>query len=256
MTQMASPQEKNKAHGGKTPHRGTDAKHTVMITGASSGFGTHLAKAFASAGYNLVANARDEAKLATLKSALEKSRDSKFVGVIADIRSAEGLEEIKAALAKQNVDVLINNAGVNPELQGHNAMSEVSDIQNVIHTNLSSVIALCTSAYEYFSARGGGTIININSVAGLKGNYHEAVYSASKFGLRGFSEAVKDEWLKRGVRMIDVYSGAIATGMSSHRADVAGLIDPSELAEFLVGLCKTESLFVRELNVQKTGNRL
>ncbi|MDO8482049.1 MAG: SDR family oxidoreductase [bacterium] len=256
MTQMANPQEKNEDRGGKTPRRGTDAKHTVMITGASSGFGTHLVKAFSHAGYNLVANARDEAKLAVLKSSVAKAKDLGFVGVIADIRNEKGLEELVSALAKQNVDVLINNAGVNPELQSRGRTNNTDEIQNIILTNMSSAIAMCTSAYEYFSARGGGIIININSVAGLKGNYNEAVYSASKFGLRGFSESVKDEWLKKGVRMIDVYSGAIATGMSSHRADVAGLINPSELAEFLVGLCETKSFFVRELNVQKTGDAL
>lgn len=256
MTQMVNPQEKNEARGGKTPHRGTDAKQTVMITGASSGFGIHLAKAFSRAGYNLIANARDEAKLSALKSVVAKAKDSKFVGVVADIRSENGLKELASAITKQNVDVLINNAGVNPELQGRSRADNIAEMQNIIQTNLSSVIALCTSAYEYFAAHGGGIIININSVAGLKGNYHEAVYSASKFGLRGFSESVKDEWLKRGVRMIDVYSGAIATGMSSHRKDVATLIDPMELAEFLVGLCKMDSFFIRELNVQKTGRLL
>lgn len=232
------------------------SKKTVMITGAASGFGTYLAKAFARAGYNLVLNARSEEKLSALSSAITRAGNAQFVTIAADVRSTKGLKILKATLAEHNVDVLINNAGVNPELQGHNAICDIAGIQDIILTNLSSAIVLCANAYEYFSVHSGGTIININSVAGLKGNYHEAVYSASKFGLRGFSESVKDEWLKRGVRMIDVYSGAIATGMSSHRKDVATLIDPLELAEFIAGLCKTKSFFVRELSVQKTGSHL
>jgi short-subunit dehydrogenase len=131
-------------------------------------------------------------------------------------------------------------------------MSDMNDIEAVISTNASSAIALCYSAFAHFTTNGSGTIMNINSVAGLRGSSHEPLYAASKFGLRGFSESVKDAWLKQGVRMIDVYSGAMATGMSSKRSDVSNLMDPKELASFLVGLCETDSFFVRELNVYKT----
>src|SRR3989338_4795596 len=117
---------------------------------------------------------------------------------------------------------------------------------------LMGCVALWLNAFEYFRTKGGGTIININSMAGLVGSNHEPLYAASKFGLRGFSESVKGEWIKHGVRMIDVHSGAIGTGMSAKRADLKSLIDPKELAEFIVGLCQTDSFFVREFNVQRT----
>ena len=65
-------------------------------------------------------------------------------------------------------------------------------------------ITLCYGVFEYFTAREGGIIININSVAGLKGSSREVSVCRTKFGLRGFSESVKDAWLKQGVRMIDV----------------------------------------------------
>lgn len=238
---MASSQERSPA-----------TKKTVLITGASSGFGTHLACAFAHAGYAIVLHGRDEKKLRAVENEILKKENIHCTMIAADLRNSNGLDAIKTALHTQNVDILINNAAVNPELGRDGTMSDMNDIDAIVSANTSSAIALCYAAFAHFTARGGGILININSVAGLRGSSHEAVYAASKFGLRGFSESVKEAWLKQGVRMIDVYSGAIATGMSSQRPDADDLIDPQELAEFLVGLCATKSFFARELNVQRT----
>lgn len=232
--------------------RGVEMRKTVMITGAASGFGTYAAHAFAHAGYDLVINGRDKTKLLQLQNALSKTGDVQCRTVVADVRNKLGLNALKKALRAYKVSILVNNAGINPELRGTASVRSVDEINDIVLTNMSSAIASCNNAFEYFAEHEGGTVINVNSVAGLKGNYKEAVYSASKFGLRGFSESVKDTWLGQGVRMIDVYSGAMATGMSSKRGDVGSLIDPRELAEFLVTLCTTNSFFVREINVQKT----
>ncbi len=222
---------------------------TVMITGATSGFGVYLARAFAHARYAVVLHGRDEKKLHAVEDEISKTENVQCSTVVADIRNKDGLDALKTALRTHKVDIFINNAGINPEF--HRDIT-ISDVNDVVLTNMSSAITLCYGVFEYFTAREGGIIININSVAGLKGSSREALYAASKFGLRGFSESVKDAWLKQGVRMIDVYSGAIATGMSSQRSDVSNLMDPQELATFLVGLCTTDSFFVREVNVQKT----
>jgi short-subunit dehydrogenase len=225
---------------------------TVLITGASSGLGTYLAHAFARAGYDIVLHGRNEKRVRAMQEEILKKEKIQCPIVIADLRDVKGVDTVKAALREHAVDVLINNAGVNPESGRGGAMNDIKDIDAVIGTNTSCAIALCYAAFENFSTRGGGVIMNINSVAGLRGSPREALYAASKFGLRGFSESVKEEWLARGVKMIDAYPGAIATGMSSQRADIRDLIDPRELAEFLVGLCATKSFFVKELNVRRS----
>src|SRR3989344_2701866 len=252
MARMVNLQARKPRRVGNTKkQRGVRAKKTVLITGAASGFGTYLAETFAHAGYNLVVHAREKKKLTRLQSAIIKKEHVRCSTVIADIRNSRGLGALQKALSAHRVHILINNAGINPELGSDSTVSDVSNINDIVLTNMSAAIALSTSAFEYFKVAGGGIIININSIAGLRGNYHESVYSASKFGLRGFSESVKDAWLKHGVKMIDVYSGALSTGMSATRPDVEHLIDPQELAEFLVGLCTTESFFVRDINVQR-----
>jgi short-subunit dehydrogenase len=237
---MAGPQRKGPATG-----------KTVLITGASSGFGSHLARVFAHAGYAVVLHGRNEKDLLAVRDEILKSEQVPCTTVVADLQNPDELDAITKVLDAQHVDILINNAAVNPELGNATVISDMKDIDAIMSTNTSSAIALCYAALAHFKATHGGTLININSVAGLRGSSHEALYAASKFGLRGFSESVKEDWLKQGVRMIDVYSGAMATGMSAGRPDVHDLIDPQELAELLVGLCGTKSFFVKELNVRR-----
>jgi len=228
-------------------------KKTVLITGAASGFGSYLARAFAGEGFDIVINGRNEDnRLITLNNELSLIKGVKCSTIAADIRDNNGLKMLKDILQECKVDILINNSGINPELSSGGITTKIEDINNILLTNTSAIIALCNSAFEHFITRGGGIIININSVAGLNGSSHEAVYAASKFGLRGFSESVKDVWLKKGVRIIDIYPGAIATGMSSNRLDMNSLINPQELANFLVQICMTNSFFVREASIQRT----
>ncbi len=235
-----------------TKKRGNSATKTVLITGSSSGFGVNIAQAFAQAGYAIILHGRNSKKLKTLKNKILKEERVTCSLIVADLGNSNGLTAIKKTLRNQKIDILINNAAVNPELGHTDIANDKSNIDTIFSVNTATAIALCYTAFAHFKTHGSGIIININSVAGLKGSAHEAVYAASKFGLRGFSESVKEEWLKKGVKMIDVYSGAIATGMSAQRTDVKDLIDPEELAKFLIGLCKTDSFFARELNVQRT----
>jgi short-subunit dehydrogenase len=230
-----------------------DSPKTVLITGSSTGFGASIARAFARAGYAVVLHGRNKKNLTVVKDEILEKTKFECPIVVADLQSTEGIDAIAKTLRDRNVDILINNAAINPELNAKSIVSNIKEIENIISTNTSSAIVLCYTAFEHFKTNGaGGTIVNINSVAALRGSSHEAIYAVSKFGLRGFSESVKEDWLKKGVKMIDVYPGALGTGMSAARSDVKNLIDPSELADLLVGLCETKSFFVKELNVRRT----
>ncbi len=225
---------------------------TVAITGASAGFGSRMAQAFAGSGFDLVLCGRNRERLNGVRDALQVPTARRCELLAADLRTAAGLDEFSDALQRHGVDIVVNNAAVNPELIYRKGLSSLNEIADVIATNASAAISVCLSAFEHLRARGQGTIVNVNSIAGWRGSGHEPVYAASKFGLRGFSESVKDAWLGHGVRIVDVYSGAIATGMSAGRSDLTELIDPGELAGLIVHLCDTHSFFVREVNIQKT----
>ncbi len=226
----------------------------VLITGASSGFGKSLACAFAQAHYRIVAHGMDESRLRDVQQEIEAETSSKIFTVVADLRNSDGVRIVAESMREHHVNILINNAAVNPELHSGKLITDIKEIQNIITINTSALIALSMSAYEQFASADGGLIVMVNSVAGLKGSAHESVYAASKFGVRGFSESVKEAWRQQGVRLMDVYSGGIATGMSVGRSDKDSLIDPDELARYIVQAAAPESFFVRELHVQKTLN--
>lgn len=223
-------------------------KKTVLITGSASGFGAYLAKAFHANGYEIVLHdiRGNEKNLLALQEKIEAHSI-----VFADLRNPDELQELERAIEALGVNILVNNAGVNPELRNGTTVENINSVQEILRINTSATIALCYATFEHMK-KSGGIILNINSIAGLKGSVHEPVYAASKFGLRGFSESVKDAWLKQGVRMIDMFSGGIATGMSVHSPIINNLIKPEEYADFIVNLCATNTFFPREVNVQRT----
>lgn len=227
-------------------------KRVALVTGASSGVGAAAAIAFARAGFDVLISGRDAQRLSRVREQIDTVASCRCESFQADFSTRQGLAALDAFMRDRSIDVVVNNAAVNPELTDRRSVSDLSDIAGILSVNTAAAIAVCYSAFECFKARRSGTIVNVNSIAGLRGSTHEPVYAASKFGLRGFSESVKDAWLAQGVRLTDVYVGAIATGMSSARADMAELIDPQELANFVVGLCGTNTFYVRDVNLQKT----
>jgi len=219
----------------------------VLITGATSGFGIHLSRAFLDKGFSLVAHGTEMKKLTALKAAFAKKSADKIEVLAADMRSDEGLRTLKRRIASGDIRVLVNNAGINPELRG-----DPVNRDDIFRINATAPTELSVEFFKH-CGKHGGAVFNINSVAGLRGSAHEPLYAASKSALREFSESVKDAWLKKGVRVIDVYSGALAAGMSSGRSDFSSLIDPKELAEFLASIIDTKSFFVRDISLQKTA---
>lgn len=228
------------------------SRRVAAITGGSSGVGAHIADAFAVAGFDLLLCGRDAARLNGVGDALRTKHSTRCAVLVGDLATEAGVEGFLASLRQHRADTVVNNAAINPELLQRRGLIGLSEISAVIHANTSAAIAVAMAAFDHLAARGGGMIVNINSVAGLRGSGHEPVYAASKFGLRGFSDSVKEAWFAQGIRMTDVYVGAIGTGMSARRPDVAELIDPDELAGLIVRLCETHSFHTREINLQKT----
>jgi short-subunit dehydrogenase len=132
-----------------------------------------------------------------------------------------------------DVDVVINNAFD----KNNNAKSGSAQIR-VLQTSLS-----------YFVERMGGTIININSVAVF--DEHVYGYSAAKKALKEYSTAVKVSAYQSGVKIIDVYPGAIQTDWTKQRKDWRDLIKPDELAEHIVNMLKPKSFYYDEVIIRR-----
>lgn len=184
----------------------------IILTGATSGIGRALALRLADSGARLLLVGRKRAALDELKEAVSASGSHV---VEADIATPEGRREVVAEAEHLlgGVDVLINNAGLSSYALFADEDEAVTE--RIIQTNLLAPIALTRQVLPSLLAQGSGRIVNIGSVFGAIGFACFSSYSASKFGLRGFSEALRRELEGTGVGVSYVAPRATKTAINS-----------------------------------------
>lgn len=215
-------------------------KKTVLITGASRGLGWDLAHHFLAKGWTVLVNARAHA-------AVEELIQAGAVGVWGSITTEFTRSELAAAVKNTGLDLLIHNAGTRPE-HGWLEIS-VKDVSKTIITNLVAPMLLTACLWPALKAS-QGQVVFINSLAGKQGGKDETVYSASKFGLRGFAQSLQFDGVRDGVRVLSVFPGAMKTQMTALRPDYEKLIDTEELATTIYQLCADQpSLRVTEVDL-------
>lgn len=176
----------------------------AIITGASSGVGEAAARAFAARGAKVVLAARSKDKIEALAAELGG------LAVATDVTKADD----RAALIEQTVatygviDILVNNAGFNSRGEFENLPTD--GIQGIIETNLLAPMMLSHAAMPQLIAS-KGVVINVASIAGHVPLPGESPYCASKWGLRGFTFAVREEMRDKGVALCAVSPGPIDT---------------------------------------------
>lgn len=184
-------------------------KPGVWITGASSGIGRAAAMEFAKTGARVFASARRAAELERINEELdnEKIKVEIFPCNVASQTNVD--QTVKKILANSKIDCLINNAGITSfKLAEDNSINEINDI---INTNLLGSIYTIKAVLPQMISNGGGTIINILSVVTKKTFTKSSLYSASKWGLLGYSNALREEVRKYNIKVINVIPGATAT---------------------------------------------
>ena len=188
---------------------------TVLITGASRGIGRGIATVFAEHGANVVFTYSSSVDAA---NALEKELQSLGVQAkgyqsnAADFGQAQELVE-KVLADFSTIDVLINNAGITKD----NLLMRISeeDFDKVIEVNLKSVFNLTKSVQRTMLKQRHGSIINMSSVVGVKGNAGQSNYAASKAGIIGFSKSIALELGSRNIRCNVIAPGFIETVMTA-----------------------------------------
>lgn len=217
---------------------------TIVITGASSGIGKATALAFAKLGANLILASRSETLLQELASECE-SLGGNAVAIEVDVTERSSVQNLfeKALAFYGDIDVWINNAGVGAIGEFDHTPLEAQE--QVIRTNLLGPMYGSYFVVHYFKKRGKGIIINTNSTGAFIGAPFSVSYSASKFGLRGLSEALRYE-LKdhKNIHVCDVYASFVDSPGIRHAANYLGkearpappLVDPEAVASAMVKL--------------------
>ena len=197
---------------------------TVLITGASRGIGKGIATVFAQHGANVVFTYSSSVDAANaLESELQAMgvQAKGYQSNAADFEQAQEL--VENVLADFNtIDVLINNAGITKD----NLLMRISeeDFDKVIEVNLKSVFNLTKAVQRTMLKQRNGSIINMSSVVGVKGNAGQSNYAASKAGIIGFSKSVALELGSRNIRCNVIAPGFIETEMTAKLSEevVAG----------------------------------
>lgn len=183
----------------------------IWITGASSGIGKAAAKEFARTGGKVFISSRRKSELERVNSELKNENLSVEVFPCNIASSANVEQTVKKILSNHQIDCLINNAGITSfKLAEENSINEIDDI---IHTNLLGPIYSIKSVLPSMIKQGRGTIINVLSVVTKKVFTRSTAYSASKHGLIGYTNSLREEVRKHNIRVINVIPGATHTTM-------------------------------------------
>ena len=186
----------------------------AIVTGGSRGIGKAICKSFAENGCNVAFtfnNSKDSAK--NLENELN-SMGIKSKSYKSDASSYDDAIKLVDDVLNEfeKIDILVNNAGIKKD----NLLMrmEKEDFDVVVNTNLSSVFNLTKASIKTFLKQRNGSIINISSVVGVKGNAGQSNYSASKAGIIGFSKSIALELGSRNIRSNVVAPGFIETDMT------------------------------------------
>ena len=239
-------------------------KRIVFVTGGMGGIGSAICRRLAAAGHTIVAGClpgyeKKEEWLGTMRR--DGWRVHAAEGNVADYESCAGMfYNVRSVLG--NVDILVNNAGITRDAL-FKRMTE-RDWNEVINTNLNSVFNVTRQVIDGMVERGWGRIVNISSVNAIKGQFGQTNYSAAKAGMAGFSKALAQEVVKKGVTVNTVSPGYVETDMvMAIRAEVreqivasipmGRLAKPEEIAAVVAFLASEEAGYITGANISVNG---
>lgn len=217
---------------------------TALVTGASRGIGRSISLALAECGAHVFLAARNLDRLKTVEKQIKAHAGSASI-LRMDLAKEEEIttsfERVKEECGR--LDILVNNAGI-----GHYATLvdfPVDDFDRTIDINLRSVFLCCREAMRLMIPAGGGYIINVASIQGIKAYRLQAAYAASKHGVMGLTKALAVEAQEHGIRVSAILPGGVDTELireARPNLDPAQLIRPEDIAQsvlYLLSLSKT-----------------
>lgn len=204
------------------------AGKSALVTGAGRGIGRAIAIALGKAGCAVTLTARTEAELHNVQQEI-LAADGKAVALPADLTKDDDLHSLIQACGA--VDFLINNAGWGKRVSV--VRSRVDDWDQTFRLNLRAPMILAKELLPAMIENGQGAVINIGSVSGKSGEANGAAYSASKFGLIGFTQSLYEEVREHGIKVAVILPGFVDTPMIPpvKHLDRAKMIQADDIAQ-------------------------
>ena len=181
----------------------------IAVTGASRGIGAGIAIELAKRGFRVACLTRRGMGPETEVAAELKGR---FVSYACDVNDEVSVRNALAAVAKDGLHGLVNNAGIHLDGQSHELTTAI--YAQVMQTNATSVFTTSREAYPYLVKAGGGTIVNIGSFFDKIGVKRNLAYCASKAAVGAMTRCLAVEWASKGIRVLDVAPGYIVTDLN------------------------------------------
>lgn len=187
----------------------------AIVTGASKGIGASIAMGFAESGAKVVVSSRNQEAVDKVVDEI-KSKGYSAVGIACNVGDAAQREKLvqKSIAEFGGVDILVNNAATNPVF-GKLAEAEERAFDKIMDVNLKGCLMLSNLVYPSMKSRGGGSIVNIASVEGLRPSFGLGMYSISKAALIMLTKSQAKEWGRAGIRSNAICPGLIQTKFSA-----------------------------------------
>jgi short-subunit dehydrogenase len=221
---------------------------TALVTGASGGLGHAIARGLAARGARLVLTAR---RIEVLE-ALAAETGGRVIPC--DLTDRSAVERLASQAGP--VDVLVANAGVS--VAGRVEAASIDEIDRVLDVNLRAPIVLARLTCEGMAERGGGHIVFVSSLNGKVGTVRTSLYAATKFGLRGFAQGLREDLRPRGVGVSTIFPGFISDAGMHHNSGAklppyVGTKTPEDVARAVIRAIERNR---SEIDVAPIGLRL
>lgn len=227
--------------------------NVAVVTGASAGIGKATALTLADRGYNVALVARREEKLDTVAKEIE-SNGGKSGVFPTDLADEEHISRIFEDIYDRfgEFDILVNCAGT--VYREPVETVELKEWQHELQVNLLGLMATSKVALEYMLDAGSGHIVNVSSLNARKAAPGASGYTASKFGVNGFSEALRQEVTTEGVRITVVEPGAVDTDMQTDEMrEMLHMLEPDDIANAIAyAVSQPEHVSVNNLQIRPT----
>mgnify|MGYP003323016687 FL=1 len=224
------------------------AKKIAVISGGTSGIGKRLVTMFVKSGCKVVTFSRKKSNINLLKKDLKEYKDD-LICYQGDISSIKDIDKIYKSIHKdfKRIDYLVNNSGTN--VLGPISKIKIKEWQKIINVNLTGVFYLTQKMLPLLKRN--SVVLNMGSLASRNGFPNWSAYCASKFGLKGFTEALREELRPKKVRVVHAEIGATDTAIWDNlegKWDRSSMMNDLEVAHILFdSITKTKSVNVDEI---------